>query len=209
MAISIDWGTRVISVPQSYLTFLGGSLYELDLDQFRLDLKDLEDSVEGMPFPDTHRHNTEVTLGGITLARTFEIINSYTITFEDGQYAVEAKGANSNIADVMNINQVSLRTFNSAGLITVIQGSGLTQEEHNQLMAAAVEDGGRLETVDDNIVNVLSDTSFIKDIEGGKWQIVPGVTPQMVFYKADNITEIARFDIAYDVDGNPIMRERV
>lgn len=207
MPISIAWGSRVIYVPQSYLTLIGGSVYELDLEQFRLDLKDLEDNEEGIAHLDTHRHNTEVTLGGITLARTIEIINGYTVTFEDGQYAVEAKGANSNIADVMNLNQVSLRTFNSAGLITV--AGALTQEQHNQLMATALEDGGRLETVDDNIVNVLSDTSFIKDIEGGKWEIIPGVTPQMVFYKLDNSTEVARFDITYDVDGNPIMRERV
>lgn len=209
MPISIDWGQKIIYIPQSYLTLIGGSVYELDLEQFRLDLKDLEDDEEGIAHPDTHSHNTEVTLGGITLARTIEFINGYTVTFEDGQYAVEAKGANSNIADIMNLNQVSLRTFNSAGLIVHAVGSGLTTEEHNQLMATAIEDGGRLETVDDNVINVLSDTSFIKDIEGGKWQIIPGLTPQMVFYKADNITEIARFDITYDVDGNPIMRERV
>jgi len=122
-------------VPQSYLTNLGGGIYELDLDQFRLDLKALEDDEEGMPFLDTHQHNTEVTLGGITLARVIEFINGYTVTFEDGQYAVNAVGANSNIADVMNVNQVSLRTFNSAGLIQVTSGSGLSQEEHDQLMA--------------------------------------------------------------------------
>jgi len=73
-------------------------------------------------------------------------------------------------------------------------------------MLAAEEDGGRLETVDDNVVSVLSDTDFIKEIEGGKWEIVGS---QMVFYKSDNVTEIARFDLSYDVDGNPIMRARV
>lgn len=36
------------------------------------------------------------------------------------------------------------------------------------------------------------DLSFIKNIEGGKWQIVG---EQMIFYKEDNITEIARFDL--------------
>jgi len=117
------------------LTQASPEIRGLNLNTFRLDLKDLEDDDWGMIFPDTHRHNTEVTLGGITLARTLEIINGYTVTFEDGQYAVEAKEANSNLADVMNVNQVSLRTFNSAGLITVTSGSGLSTEEHNWLMA--------------------------------------------------------------------------
>jgi len=137
VAISIDWETKIISIPKSYMTLTQASpeIRGLNLNTFRLDLKDLEDDDWGMIFPDTHRHNTEVTLGGITLARTLEIINGYTVTFEDGQYAVEAKEANSNLADVMNVNQVSLRTFNSAGLITVTSGSGLSTEEHNWLMA--------------------------------------------------------------------------
>jgi len=136
VAISIDWATKVISVPKSYMTLIQASpeIRELDLNTFRLDLKDLEDSVEGMPFPYTHNHNTEVTLGGVTLARTVEIVNGYTVTFENGVYAVNAVGANSNIADVMNLNNVSLRTFNSAGLQTVTSGSGLSTDEHNQLM---------------------------------------------------------------------------
>jgi hypothetical protein len=38
MAISIDWGTKVIFVPQADLTFVSGTLYSLDVDQFRKDL---------------------------------------------------------------------------------------------------------------------------------------------------------------------------
>lgn len=117
MAITIDWGTKIIYVPQSFLTSLGGGLYELDTDLFRLALKDLEDDPDGINFLDTHRHNTVVTLGGIGYARTIEIINGYTVTFEDGQYAVNLVGSNNNIADVTNINQVSIRPNNSAGLI--------------------------------------------------------------------------------------------
>lgn len=132
MALSVNWITRVITVPQADLTPLGGGVYELDIDAFRLELKDLEDG-EGMPFPDTHRHNTTVTLGGVTLARTFEIINGYTVTFEDGQYAVNLVNANSNISDVANVNQVSIRSQNSAGLIQVSSGSGLSAAEQTQL----------------------------------------------------------------------------
>lgn len=135
MPISIDWGTKVISVPQSYLTFVSGSIYELDVDQFRLDLKDLEDSEEGMVFPDTHVHNTTVELSGTTYARFVIITNGYTVTFEDGNYTVKCVGANHNIGDVKNVNSVSLIIGNSAGLIQ--SGvSGLTTEESQQLSGA-------------------------------------------------------------------------
>lgn len=123
MAISINWATKVITVPQADLTLVSGSLYELDVDVFRLALKDIEDSEEGMAQPDTHRHSTESTLSGVTYARQFEIINGYTVTFENGSYTVRCVGANHNIGDVKNVNSVSLIIGNSAGLITA--GGGL------------------------------------------------------------------------------------
>jgi hypothetical protein len=83
MAISIDYLTKVITVPQSFLTHTTGSLYELDVEAFRLALKDLEDEPEGIAFPDTHRRNAPVTVAGVTYAQTFEIINGYTVTFQD------------------------------------------------------------------------------------------------------------------------------
>lgn len=129
MAISISWTTRVISVPQSYLTSLGGSLYELDVNQFRKDLKDEEDSDIGMAFPHTHNHNTELVLSGTTYARSFEIINGYTVTFENGSYSVKCTGANHNIADVKTVNSVSLIISNSSGLIVVTSGSGVTEQD--------------------------------------------------------------------------------
>jgi|CXWL01.1.fsa_nt_gi hypothetical protein len=125
MAITINWGARIINVPQADLTNLGGGIYELDLDWFRLQLKDLEDSADGMAFPITHAHNTTVTLAGLTLARVIEIVNGYTVTFSAGSYAVNLVGANSNVSAVTNVNGVSVRSFNSAGLI-VGGGSGLS-----------------------------------------------------------------------------------
>ena len=134
MAISINWATKVINIPQDYLTDLGGGIFELNVNTFRLDLRDIEDNEDGIPFQYTHTHNTEVTLGGLTLSRVVEIIAPYTITFEDGQYAVTLVGANNNIADRTNVNQVSVRSSNSAGMVTVNSGSGLTAEQHEQLM---------------------------------------------------------------------------
>lgn len=134
MAISVNWVTKVITVPKADTTLVSigpPEIRALDLDVFRLALKDLEDD-EGMPFLDTHSHNTTVTVGGVTLARVIEIINGYTVTFENGLYAVNLVGANSNVGDVTNLNFVSIRTANSAGLVEV-GTSGLTPSESAQL----------------------------------------------------------------------------
>lgn len=118
MALSINWLTKVITIPKADTLLVQSSpteIRELSINTFRLGLKDIEDD-EGMPYLDTHAHNPPVSVGGVTLARVVEIINGYTITFEDGQYAVNLVGANSNIGDNINVNQVSVRSANSAGL---------------------------------------------------------------------------------------------
>ena len=119
MALSIDYTTRIISIPKSDLNLVQSvpfEILELDIDAFRLELKDIEDNTGGVPFVDSHNHFTSVTVGGVTLARVVELINGYTVTFEDGNYAVNLVGANSNIADVTNLNSVQIRAANSAGL---------------------------------------------------------------------------------------------
>lgn len=120
MAFAVNHLTKVISIPKADLTLISGTIYSLDSNQFRLDLKDWEDSEYGMAMPTTHNHNTEVTIAGITYARTIEIINGYSLEFEDGQYTVIIEGSNNNFHDVLNgilvQNQVQVIPTNSAGL---------------------------------------------------------------------------------------------
>lgn len=121
MAITIDPATHVINIPKADLILVQAfptEIRELPLNWFRLELKRLEYELQGIVMTKTHNHNTEVTLGGIVYARIIEIILPYTVTFEDGQYAVNLTGANSNVGDVINVNQVSVRSQNSAGLIS-------------------------------------------------------------------------------------------
>lgn len=144
MAISINWNTKVIFVPKSHLVPIRDGYFELDVDQFRKDLKNIEDNAEGMVNDDTHRHNTEVSLSGVTYARVVEIINGYTIEFEDdgtmaGHYTVILKGANHNIADVKVPNAVSIVQANSAGLQTVATGAGPTVEQIASGVLAALQ----------------------------------------------------------------------
>jgi hypothetical protein len=144
VTISVDWAAKIIMVPQADLTpVVSPDLYELNLDDLRLALKDLEDNEEGQVFPDTHRHTAPVTIGGVTLAMVVEIINGYTVTFENGMYGVNVIGGNSNLADVLNVNSVSIRTANSAGLVQVISGSGVTEADKDDIRDRILSDATR------------------------------------------------------------------
>lgn len=131
MTISINWATKVITIPQADTTLVSGSLRELDVEDLRLWLKDIEDSEEGMSFLDTHRRNAPVVLSGTTYAQTFEIINGYTVLFEatGSPWTCRIVGANHNLGDVKVVNHVSLIIGNSAGLIEVATGAGPTADE--------------------------------------------------------------------------------
>jgi len=136
MAITIDWGQKIINVPQADLTFVSGTRYTLDADAFRLILKDLEDDTAGIAFETTHRHNTQVVLSGVTYARVIEVINGYTISFENTgtPYTVEVQGANHNFADVTNFDGgMSMIVGNAAGLIVHEAAAGPTLVDANIL----------------------------------------------------------------------------
>lgn len=205
MAISINWATRVISIPQADLTPVSGALYELDVDWLRLELKNLEDSEVGSVFPDTHRHNTEVTLSGVTYARTFEVINGYTITFQDvgTPYTVRCVGANHNVADVKNVNQVSLIVGNAAGLIVrEIGTSGLTPDESAALIQIAAdvasiqievaEINGTLATLETDYGFIRTDVTLLGKVLRNK---------KITFRSGANAGKM----IVYDDDGSTVL----
>lgn len=122
MAITIDRLTQIISVPQSDLALLSGTLYSADTDQIRLDIKAIEASEEGIVWEDTNVHNTTVELFGVTYARTLQYIAPYSIEFTpDSLWSVRLEGSNNNMGDVeagiLVQNQVQVIPTNSAGLI--------------------------------------------------------------------------------------------
>ena len=126
MAITIDYSTFTINVPKNDMLLVQSSpveVRELDIDTFRTTLNDLMDDSDGMPFPTNHEHTPPKTISGVTLARVVEILEPYTITFENLAYNVNVTGGNSNISDRVNKNQVGVNTANSAGL----QDSGFGQ----------------------------------------------------------------------------------
>lgn len=122
---------------------------------FRLELASIQDSEAGI-FADTmYTHNTEVTVAGTTFARTIEIINGYSIKFEDLTYSVRLVGSNNNIFDIENgilvQNQVQVIPTNSAGLIVSAATTAPTQQQIRDAMDIATT-GGKA-AIDDKLDN--------------------------------------------------------
>jgi len=119
MAVTADWPNHIFHVPRADMTLIQSTpteIRECNINWLRLQIMALEDDAVAMTFPTVFRHFPEVTLGSLTFAKVIEMLAPYTITFEDGQYAVNLTGANSNFGDRVNVNQVSVRSQNSAGM---------------------------------------------------------------------------------------------
>jgi hypothetical protein len=123
MTVSIDAATQVITVEQSDLTFISGTLYELDTNAYRLAVGALLDDERYMWMDPAFNHNGEVTVAGTTFARIIEQTNGYSLTFENLTYSVRLAGSNNNLFDVendiLNQNLVQVIAQNSAGLVAV------------------------------------------------------------------------------------------
>ena len=134
MAYSVNWATKVISIPKADLTVIQASpeILELDVVDFWTNIHDIQDDFAGIPNDDIMRSNAPVTISGTTYVRTVEVINGYTVEFEDGQYQVNLVGANNNILDARVQNQVSINPSNSGG--AVVAGSGLSEAQATQLI---------------------------------------------------------------------------
>jgi len=171
MALSINPATFVITVPQADLTLVSGTLYKYDIDTFRLALKALEDDPDYMPFPKTHLHNTEVTVAGITFARTVEILPPYSVEFENGSYSVRLEGANNNVFDVeggiLVQNTVQVIPTNSAGLIAPITP---TQAGYlDASISSRAQPGDAMDLVLDAVDATAVATSGVEEVADQVW----------------------------------------
>ena len=156
MAITVDYATKIINVPKTFLSLVSGTLYELDTEAFRQALMDIQDSEEGMWADTMFVHNTEVTVAGTTFARTIEIINGYSVVFEAGVYSVRLAGSNNNIFDVESgilvQNTVQVIDQNSAGLIVTSAGGTVPSQQEIRDAMDITSTGGK-DAIDDKLDN--------------------------------------------------------
>jgi hypothetical protein len=117
MAYSVNWATKIVTVPKSDMTQLSASIYSLDVLNFWAKIHLIQSGEDGLPHLDIMRSNAPVTLGGVTYARSVEVINGYKIEFENGPYQINLTGANNNLLDARVQNNVSINASNSAGMV--------------------------------------------------------------------------------------------
>ena len=117
MAYSVNWITKLITIPLSDLVWSIGNTYELALSDFHKEVRRLEAAIsEGLWAPQILDHTSPKTISGVTYAAFDEIINGYTLQFAGNPDAVILKGSNNNILDVYIFNGVSVAPNNSTGL---------------------------------------------------------------------------------------------
>ena len=155
MALSVDYATKIITIPQADLTLIAGTLYELDTNQFKLDLGALQAAQAGMWADTMYIHNGQVVVAGTTFARTIEIINGSSIEFEAGTYTVRLAGSNNNIFDVENgilvQNTVQVIAQNSAGLIVTSGGATVAPTAQQIRDAMTITSTSGKNSVDDKL----------------------------------------------------------
>lgn len=135
MAYSVNWVTRVISIPHTDLTLVSGTRYSLSMDTFRVEIRRLESAFnEGLWAPQILDHtNPKIDFAGSDYAGFDELINGYSVTFTGSVERVDLLGSNNNLIDVLNATGVSVVPSNSAGLQRITSGSGLSTAQDQRL----------------------------------------------------------------------------
>lgn len=153
MAYSVNWITKVISIPTSDLTLISGTRYSLDMSDFLAEIRRLEwEPTEGLWAPAIVDHtDTRTDFAGATYAPFDDLINGYTVEFTGVATRVDLLGSNNDLIDVLIPTGVSVVPSNSAGLQIVTSGSGVTQQDkddiENQIFARIVETGYSFEAL--------------------------------------------------------------
>lgn len=125
MSYTVNWVTKVISVPLTDLTLVSGSNYTLNAADFWIEVRRLEaDPTQGLYAIQALEHVDTQVLSGITYVPIEKLINGYTWFINTTNINCSLIGPNSNLLDTfIPGNGVSVLANNSAGKQQV--GSGL------------------------------------------------------------------------------------
>lgn len=151
-------------------------------------------------------HITSGTAGYMQIVVNEVYNNSNDILTYVGTSGVllQSSGTITNIDD--NVESIKLKTDN----LPVDPADESSIESALTTLESNIRGGaGTIQTILTNLLDVSSGVTFIKDIEGGRWKIINN---QMIFYKADNSTEVARFNLFRNdvaVTDEPDERQRV
>lgn len=110
---------------------------------------------------------------------------------------------NTNIGTIStSIGTIEASLTSIEGDISTMQGDiGAIELSISGINSSIITITTDIGTIQTDISNLAATSQFMADIEGGRWQIDVDAK-QMVFYKSDNMTEVARFNL-YDELGSP------
>lgn len=135
MSYSVNWTTKVITVPLTDLTLISGSNYSLDTGEFWIEMRRLEASPsDGLWAEQAIEYVNTQTLSGIEYVAIVKVINGYTWDTDTTNKTISLLGGNSNLLDVfIPGNGISVLANNSAGKQIISTGSGLDAAQSAQL----------------------------------------------------------------------------
>ena len=116
MAVTVDRSVWpfLITIPQSDLTLVSGTRYQITVNFLWQLLRDFSDSYENAGYPTLYRR---IAATASTPAITDFNDPAYVAEFENGSYSVDIINGNSNFRDVEQKNSVSVGTNNTTGFI--------------------------------------------------------------------------------------------
>lgn len=157
MAYSVDWTTKVITVPTSDLTLVSGTHYQLQMSAFLGEIRRLEAGfTDGLWAPQILDHtNPKLDFAGTDYAGFDEVFNGYTLQFTGVATRVDLIGSNNNIIDVLIPTGVSIVSGNSQGLQLVSTGSGLSAEQDTKLSNVNAQVDANLTTIEGSMSHAM------------------------------------------------------
>jgi len=119
MSYSVNWATKVITVPLADLTLISGSNYSLNTGDFWIEMRRLEASPsDGLWAEQTTEYVNTQLLSGITYSAIVKLINGYTWDTDTTDKNIFLVGFNSNLLDVFIPGDgISVLANNSGGKI--------------------------------------------------------------------------------------------
>ena len=140
MAYTVNWTTKVFTVPLSDLTLVSGNNYTLDTSDFWIEVRRLEASAatgDGLWAEQALEFVNTQTLSGLEYSAIVKLINGYTWDIDSTNINVSLLGKNSNLLDTyIPGNGISVLANNSAGKI--ITGSGVTEQDKTDIISGVL-----------------------------------------------------------------------
>lgn len=135
MSYAVNWMAKTVSIPTSDLMLVSGTRYSLNMADCLAEVRRLEwEPSEGLWAPAILGHaDTRFDFAGVDYAPFDDFINGYTVIITGAATRVDLVGSNNNLVDVLVPTGVSVVPSNSAGLQVVTTGSGITEQDKDDI----------------------------------------------------------------------------